>query len=300
MKKIERYIYIILIIVLVGVIASGTTYILVKDNNKTDLKENNDKTNNNEVKDNNNENEVKEDSVKLNKVYNLNDKIIEEFEITLNNSTQIMKVVFEFEEPTNDNYIVTGRFNNILILNNEQYNKEMLKKEDYYSINAIKKDFNENNFQIIKGKDNKNYLLIKTNKNNGKIYIFNDNLEIISKNIEDSYDYDSIEDNNHDYFYQFQDSSGINIVEEVEGLSWYGQENNCDECTPSYNIFKVEDNKIYYLALRIPQDWYTTYEEMGISGYGSKIEERIYTINNNKLEYKVINTYNAKEVSNMI
>lgn len=299
MKKIERYIYIILIIVLVGVIASGTTYFLVKDNNKTDLKENNNQT----ETDNNQENKepvTKKDSVKLSKVYNLNDEIIEEFEITLNNSTQIMKVVFEFEEPTNDNYVVTGRFNNILILNNEQYNKEKLKKEDYYSINAIKKDFNENNFQIIKGKDNKNYLLIKTNKNNGKIYIFNDNLEIISKNIEDSYDYDSIKDNNHDYFYQYQDSSGINIVEEVEGLSWYGQENNCDECTPSYKIFKVEDNKIYYLALRIPQDWYTTYEEMGISGYGSKIEERIYTINNNKLEYKVINTYNAKEVSNMI
>lgn len=299
MKKIERYIYIAVIIVLISVILAGTTYILVKDNNKTDLKENNNQT----ETDNNQENKepvTKKDNVKLSKVYNLNDKIVEEFEITLNNSTQIMKVVFEFEEPTNDNYVVTGRFNNILILNNEQYNKEKLKKEDYYSINAIKKDFNENNFQIIKGKDNKNYLLIKTNKNNGKIYIFNDNLEIISKNIEDSYDYDSIEDNNHDYFYQYQDSSGINIVEEVEGLSWYGQENNCDECTPSYNIFKVEDNKIYYLALRIPQDWYTTYEEMGISGYGSKIEERIYTINNNKLEYKVINTYNAKEVSNMI
>jgi len=58
MKKVEKYIYIVLIMILVGVIASGTTYILMKDNNKTEVKENN-------KEQDNKENETKEEKITL-------------------------------------------------------------------------------------------------------------------------------------------------------------------------------------------------------------------------------------------
>ncbi len=51
MKKMEKYIYIAIIIILVGVISAGATYIIMKNNDKTDIKENENKPN---IKEDNN------------------------------------------------------------------------------------------------------------------------------------------------------------------------------------------------------------------------------------------------------
>lgn len=52
MKKIEKYIYIILAVILIGIISAGTTYIIMKNNDKREIKENDNKTNNNEENNN--------------------------------------------------------------------------------------------------------------------------------------------------------------------------------------------------------------------------------------------------------
>ncbi len=298
MKK-NTVIYII-ITLLACALTGSITYILVdQKDNKPETKENNNKTNNEEQ--NNNESEVKQDGVKLLKTYNLNDKIIEEFEITLNDKTKTLNITFELENSESEINIITGKFKEINLLQAEYNREDYSNKEEIYSLKTIKKELNENNFQIIKGEDKKSYLVLTISENYGaKIYIFNDNLELISKNIDDSYEFDSIENIKHDYFYNYQDASGINIVLKAEDLSWYEVKKVCNTCTPTYKIFKIENNKIHYLALNIPKDWYENYAEKGIPGCGSTIEEREYTINNDILEYKVIKRYKVIEIANMI
>ena len=316
-------------IVLLACALTGTiTYILVdKKDNKPEVKEpNNNNKENNESKENeddnneenkdNNQNEkpnTKEDGVKLARTYNLNDKIIEEFEITLNNKTKTIKVEYAYEEKECLKE-VKGTINNNLLytVENEGFVEDNCKtysKDKLFNVAKIKNKFNENNFKIIKGTDNKNYLAIygysnyivnESEEEKRFLSIFNDNLELISKDIEDSYDYAGNENMKHDYFYEYQDDTGINIVTEAEGLKWYGNKKSEFEGTSSYKILKIENNQIYYLALNIPEDWYNSYAEIGIPGYGSKIEERVYTINNNKLEYKVIKEYKVKNISNMV
>jgi len=194
MKKGEKYIYIVLIVILIGVIASGTTYILMKDNNKTEVKENKKEQDN---KENAEKPIVKEDGVKLSKIYDLDDKIIEEFEVTLNGKTKNMKIVYTYKFYAGEEYDdigVTGTFNDILLYINNKINEREFdvtyKKEDLFNKNYIKKNFNENNFQIIKGADNKNYLAIVPNQDvelefGGviELYIFNDDLEQIKGNV---------------------------------------------------------------------------------------------------------------------
>jgi len=160
-------IYVVIIIVL-GSLSGVVTYVLLNDNDKTKIKENN------------NESAIKEDSVKLLSLYNLNDKIIEEFEITLNNKTEVMKIEYTSEFIKKDldyedsYYMISGKF-----LENKFY---LNKTYDYnFSIDKIKNDFNEKNFIIIKGTDNKSYLLVTTDfnlsLNNSILLVFNDNLE---------------------------------------------------------------------------------------------------------------------------
>lgn len=74
MEKSERYIYITLIIILVGVIASGSTYFIMKNNTKTEVKENNSNSNhqNNNEENNSNQNNKEE-------VITLNEKELEEY-----------------------------------------------------------------------------------------------------------------------------------------------------------------------------------------------------------------------------
>ena len=90
----KKYIPYIIITILLVIIASGTTYIFMdKKDNKPEIKENNNnKPNDDKV--NNNESETKQDGVKLLKTYNLNNKIIEEFEVTLNGKTKTIKATF--------------------------------------------------------------------------------------------------------------------------------------------------------------------------------------------------------------
>ena len=105
-------------------------------------------------------------------------------------------------------------------------------------------------------------------------YILNDKLEIINENLE---------------FNLY--SSDVNVILQVENANpWYEDSKCKDELC--HRIFKIEDNKIYYLVSKLKDD----YQE---GDYGV-LEERVYTINDNKLTYEVINTYNITEMGNII
>lgn len=277
MKKVERYIYIILIVILVGILSAGTTYIIIKNNDKTEIKENS----------NQNEESTKQDGVKLLKTYNLNDKIIEEFEITLNGKTNNMKIEFDYDEDTEELNTHTlsylgGKLNDNLVLS---YIEEDTTKNNLFNISKVKEKFNENNFKIIKGIDNKSYLLLITNTayvtmHESILLIFNDNLEQIKGDFEGY----SCNSNKEENMVVFTTTSGY---KPKNGAPIYYEDGfNLNYHIPSaygevgVNV-KIENNKIYYLIPIFNWD----INEEGI------LEEREYTLNNNKYEYKVINTY---------
>ncbi len=139
---------------------------------------------------------------------------------------------------------------------------------------------NEDNFKIIKGTDNKNYIIIvHDNYNNAfvsgtsnEMLVLNDELELVSKEF-------MIESLSPDYAthngFILDDYIG-NIPCKVEGKEFY--KNN--------KYVKIENNEIHFLFPKMDNN----------SSLPEYLEERVYTINNNKLEYKVINTYKVVDV----
>ena len=194
---------------------------------------------------------------------------------------------------TADAHAITGVFNNKDIIKNYYVNTSYqvntfgeYTKENTFNVSSINQLFNEDNFIIIKGTDNKSYLLVQTinnmadNFNTSNLYVYNDELELISENLiteEESPDYSS-----HDGF--IIDNFIGNIPCDYVGNSplyerTFKVVDNANEIDKQYT--KIENNQIYFLFPKIND---------GI------LEERVYTINNNKLEYTIINTYKFNSV----
>lgn len=293
----KKYIPYIIITILLIVIAIGATYIIMdhkKDNNVT---ENNNQENNTQNNPSNktdkNEETKKEDKVAFKSIKEIDNTIVEEFEITLNGKTKSFKIkyILEEEKELGNNYVlITGTFNNDKIYYSENDSHS-------FKLNEIKEKINEDNFKFIKGSDNKSYLLVQTSYDGmdvfdtSELYVYNDELELISKNLlgDKSPDYDI-----HHGF----------IIDSFSGNIPCGFENNSnplysrtfknvnldvDGHTYDKQYIKIEDNKIYYQVPQIDPNDFTGY-----------IEERVYTINNNKFEYKVIKTIKITEVCQQI
>jgi len=89
MKKFEKYIYLVFIVILIGALSSTITYIVFY--NKTNNQNVNNKNENNS--DNENNNMDLKNTVKFKNITTSNSKIIETFDIVMNNK----KSVFEIE-----------------------------------------------------------------------------------------------------------------------------------------------------------------------------------------------------------
>lgn len=284
MKNVERSIYIVLIIILVGVICCGTTYIVVQNkNNQAEIKDNN--SQNDEEKSDNKEQEenkdkVLKDGVKLLQTLESNDKVLQEYEIVLNGNKLTMPVVFSYQSNHEGEYyyyFINGEFNNYNFYQGD-YNDTI----DKINITKIKSNFNETNFQIIPGIDNKNYLGVTINYDDKdeELYIFNDKLELITKNLISEKEIPSRSSYNG-FVIEFLSDYPCEVIDDN---TWYHA-----KTYDNNSYIKIEGNKIYFL---VPLLDYNNLEE---SNYGI-IEERVYTINNSKLEYKVINTYEITNV----
>ena len=293
MKRAEKYIYLVLGIILIVVIACSITYIVATNNNKTETKE---EPNNNQEENNNKDEQVLKDSVTLKNTYQEGNNIIQEYEIILNNKVNNITIKYTHENTfvyTADAHAITGVFNNKDIIKNYYVNTSYqvntfgeYTKENTFNVSSINQLFNEDNFIIIKGTDNKSYLLVQTinnmadNFNTSNLYVYNDELELISRNMiteEESPDYTS-----YDGF--IIDNFIGNIPCDYVGNSplyerTFKVVDNANEIDKQYT--KIENNQIYFLFPKIND---------GI------LEERVYTINNNKLEYTIINTYKFNSV----
>ena len=270
MKKNEGVIYIVLFTLLLGVVIGvfSLAIIRLKDNSKKETKDNNTKT---EEKNN----PKIEDGVKLSNIYKTGNNIIEEFEITLNGNIKKVNVTYTATlMPTVEGEDAQAELSvkSNLDLLNDIVVYDVYFSEDF-TIEQIKRDFNESNFVIIKGTDNKNYLAIfsltsSTSGNGIDVKIVNDEYKEIGNFIY-IHDFHGFEiENNQNIWYPDSLNKGWQI-------GTYGQ----------YRI-KIVDNEIYYLDISVDQKTNT-----------GKVEEKVYTINNNKLTSKTINTYKITEIT---
>ena len=247
-----------IIIVLVGVIIVEGVYLFTS---KEEEKENNSYINIPKEEENeSNGNETSEDYVKLVDTREEDNQVIQEYEMVLNGEYQEFDITFEIN--VGEGYWDIDSTLGDSYLFSVWYDTDPL--NNY--VDFIAQYFNENNFIIFPGIDRVNYLIIQGYAfppagGVGIDYnIFNQNWDYIG---------------NLAVIYQRQ-----GVVLEDESV-WYLDNLNIDT-VQDYNKIrsKIEGDKIYNL--------YYTCDYM---------EERVYTINNNKLEYEVINQYKILEAS---
>lgn len=287
MKKVEKYIYIVIALILVAAISSGVTYILIKSNNaEQNQTPNNDKP----LEEDNQPTENLKSGFKLLSTDKVNDTIIQKYELILNSKKQEIdiKYTYEYHEANEDEEAyeeIIGKINNTPVYYNTNILKDSDLKKQTFTENNINKEFNTNNFQLIQGTDNIDYFTIRTNNMNGMyvaptngLYIFNDKLENLTNNFPS---YDGCTTAN----YMIIEGGPTGLELENEN-AWY--KDTYGLCKSNENWchigVKIENDKIYYLYPKVD------FANMTDTYYGY-IEEREYTINNNKLEYKTLNTY---------
>lgn len=280
MKKYIPYVIVVLLVILIG---GELTYIVLsdkKENTKSSTKKPEDSINHS-FKLLNTEKKTNENS---------EEQLIQKYELTLNNQVKNIEIAYtykyheanEFDEAYEE---VIGMYNNEEVF----YNFEITStsnKDTKFTSEFINNNFNSKNFHIIKGTDNKEYFGISTNKNYGLsvipsnvLYIYNENFEQIINNIPG---YGGCAQDNF-----LTILGGATAYQLEDNSKWY--EDVFNVCSDDENIWchigvKLTNDKIYYLTPQV--DNYNALED----NFGT-MEEREYTINNNKLEYKTINTY---------
>ena len=207
-----------------------------------------------------NDDEISEDYVKLVNTREEDNQVIQEYEMVLNGEYQEFDITFEIN--VGEGYWDIDSTLGDSYLFSVWY--DTAPPNNY--VDFIAQYFNENNLIIFPGIDGINYLIIQGYAfppagGVGIDYnIFNQNWDYIG---------------NIAVIYQ-----GQGVVLEDESV-WYLDNLNIDT-VQDYNKIrsKIEGDKIYNL--------YYTCDYM---------EERVYTINNNKLEYEVINQYKILEAA---
>ncbi len=297
MRKSEKYIYLILGLLLGGFLAGGIIFAISNNKDKTPEVKVEEKVDQKE------EEKIISDGVKLKDVKNVEDKILQTFEVSLNGKIKEFNIVYSYQTGPVGNRnacydLVIGEANGVELYNHSsEYEADTFKicgineskKSENFTISKIEEAFDTKQFEIIKGTDNKNYLIVY-NVVDYPVYghrarVYNEDLELISNNaIKDSYG----EEEQKSYFttdYKYDGeiftADMYSYAIDKKDISWFNDSKCSNNCEAT---FKVEDNKIYYLSLNL------TNKIGEQSGY---IEERIYTINNNKLEYETLNKYNV-------
>ncbi len=271
----KEYVMIAICFVLAVFITGGVAYLVVSNvQNKVVNEETTDKDNNT----NNNEEEKLIDGVKFVNATKQNNEIRENFEVIIDGQKHDLELNFLYNNE-NDMERVLGYFGDYEVYLNSNDEITDSSKDKIFNVDVIKKEFTKDNFKFIEGNDGKKYLLIIGNSKGlfaDNLYVFNDKLELISKDIP------SIEVCSKDWF---TIQSGYTFYELENGVSpWYQDTLNvCDSKETCNVVLKIENNKIYYLAPIVNFDMDSSNTDV--------LEERIYTINNDVLNYEVINKY---------
>lgn len=219
-----------------------------------------------------------ENKVTFRSIKKKKDKIIEAFDVTINGITEIFKVEFS-KEASGSNAAIRGKVQDkTFYYDNLGMSDEEI--ETKFTEENLKKNFTESNFHFIEGEDGKSYLLVTAqNKTSEKeasyMYLLNDKMDILEGDLS----YDSL--NKTDYMTIYDESVSFKSTE----LKGYEDKLGiCEENSCLINI-SLEESKIYYIKAfpKCSKD---------DSGY---LEERVYTIRENKLNYTIKNRYKITE-----
>jgi len=227
------------------------------------------------------------DNIKLISTSYNNNVIIEKYLLVLNDKEMDIEVKFNYEVNNNVG-VIKGYINN-----NQVYSLEKKvtasNRDKIFNTSFIEEAFNTGNFKLIEGSD-KNYLAVITNNNAlyynkdvDYLYIFTENLDLINNGI---------------YSSAGCVAKGMTIQ---SGITEYSLENNAmpwyddafGACLNEENCHvsvRVKDSNIYYL---MPVKIYNENREK----YENFLEERLYKIKDNKLEYKVLKRYKVASSS---
>lgn len=270
MKEMLRYFVVGILGLFVGIsLAYGIDAIFKKEDKKDTPK----------IEDKNEVPEEKEkDSIKLLNTKEENGSITQNYEAVLNTKHITFSVIYTVNQ--NGNYhTINGTLNGFNIYS-ATYNKKDYKES--FKSNLIANNFEEDNFKIVKGTDDKSYLIIRnfkyTEMGNGinllNIEVYNDELNRINT------------DNELIYAYFSQD---INL--ENDSKPWYKDEYNlCKKDEPCQIRGKFYEDKFHLLTLVLNEETNTP-KSIGT------LEERVYTIKDNKLNYTVPNKYIVKDAT---
>ena len=236
---------------------------------------------------NSDEENVVEDSVTLESTRTSGEYIIQEYSIVLNGKENNISMVYTYEIDENGVETVEGRFKNEVLYSTVVMN-DTPNKDNIFNANVIRNNFNEDNFNIIKGTDGQNYLTVYNYDYNSlvvpatNLYIFNDSLNLITEGMVGNDGCNTVSN-------ALEITSRTSFSLENNVSPWYENSfENMNMIEGQEISVKIEDNKIYYLVNVI--DNY----DNDIMGH---TEERIYTINHDKLEYEVNTTYNITGIA---
>ncbi len=179
--------------------------------------------------------------------------------------------------------IVEGIYNNIKLFSHKAKSNSSSQKAAMFDTGKIDKEMNGDYFRVIRGTDGKDYIAMATHyydfsnvPTNNYLYILNDNLEVINNIFED-------------VSHCFYGKQVMMIHPGTVGLLsndniWYQNQFKYNNLRRNYTSLKIEDDKIYYLYHNILVD--------DVGNFGN-IEERVYTIKDNKMEYTTEKVYRA-------
>ncbi len=180
--------------------------------------------------------------------------------------------------------VVTGTFKDVVLFSNEVGNNVTTQRAQLFETGQLDKAYNDKFFRVIRGRDGKDYLAVATSINDSLetrranyLYIFDDNLNLISQ------EFTPI-DNCSSTLTSFVIHPATTSLLTRQNI-WYTNQFGYTNLSRNYTTLKLDGDKIYYLFQK---------PESIDSGNVSTFEERVYTIENSKLEYEVINTYTAE------
>ena len=215
----------------------------------------------------------KKDSIVFKKTKKSGNKIISTFDLTMNNEEAEFDIEFTYEENESYNEIKAS----VLGLDIYRLGTDEALETTFTEAN-MKKAVTEENFIFIKGEDKKTYLGVVSNIDSfvsGKtsvLYIFNDKFDMLTDDI------DNLGCGGTSYFTINTLTTGyVGSIEPFKS----GYEDTLGVCENSPNCHvnvKIEDDKIYSLFAK------------DINGFAGTLEERIYTIKDNKFNYTVKST----------
>lgn len=284
MKKI---LVIVVVLVLVAVVAYGIFYVMTHDfGTRNVVDKENSELNNNQIE------VTKDDKISLISTRQDDGNFVQKYKIIINGIEKELELTFIYDDDKDElTQSLSASFkDNLLFYYWESYgvdgeiNEDIYKNGEPYDTNMINNNFNESNFSFIKGEDDKNYLIIVSSIGESvagreeKLFVLDENFDFVNNNLVD--------------YAGNAETDGMTIMStytsyvlDNNAYPWYTDNFKiCGNLTECYINVKIDSHKIYYLV--------PVYENNKLIN----LQERVYTINDAKFEYEVLNDFAIKNV----